>query len=67
MPKRPTTHKKHSTKPTNEQPSLYVLALLFVGVLAVLLASNGQLNANAVTVLGAVTTALVTLIKTRKK
>jgi cellobiose-specific phosphotransferase system component IIC len=67
MRKRQSTHKKRTTKPRVEQGSLYVVALLFVGALAVYLASHDQLNANAVSVLGAVTTALVVLIKTSKK
>jgi hypothetical protein len=66
MRKRPNTRKKRTTKPYTEQGSLYVVALLFVGALSVYLASNGQLTANAVTALGAVTTALIALIKAKK-
>ena len=66
MRKPPKTHQKRTTKPRNDQPSLLVVALLFVGVLVVYLASNDQLNANAVTALGAVTAALIVLIKTKR-
>lgn len=66
MRKRQSTHQKRTTKPSNDQPSLLVVSLLFVGVLVVYLASNDQLGTNAVTALGAVTAALIVLIKTKR-
>jgi anaerobic C4-dicarboxylate transporter len=67
MPKRPKTHQNRTTKTPKEQPSLYVVALLFVAALVVYLAATSQLTTNAVTALGAVTAALVALIKSDKK
>jgi hypothetical protein len=70
MPKRPTTPKKRTTNARKEGCSfavLYTMALLFVAALIVYLAATSQLTSNAVAALGAVTAALVTMIKSNKK
>jgi type VI protein secretion system component VasF len=70
MAKRSAQHQKRSTTRPKEQvsfTSLYVVALLFVAALVVYLAATSQLTSNAVTALGAVTAALVVMIKGNKK
>ena len=65
--RKPTKHRKNSTKRPSGQPVLIVIALLFIAALVVGLALTGNLTAEAVTALGAVTTALVALINVKKK
>jgi hypothetical protein len=45
---------------------LYTLSLLFISALSLYLASIGQLNAQAVTILGAVIAALGVLMKPKR-
>jgi hypothetical protein len=66
--RKPKQQRKTSIKrDVGQSPILIVLALLFVLATAAGLAFTGNLNAEAVTVLGAVTTALVALINVKKK
>jgi hypothetical protein len=65
--RKPTKHRKNSIKRPSGQPVLIVTALLFVAALTAGLAITGNLSAEAVTALGAVTTALVALINVKKK
>jgi hypothetical protein len=66
--RKPKQQRKVSTKRVvGQSPIMIVLALLFVAVTAAGLAFTGNLNTEAVTVLGAVTTALVALINVKKK
>jgi hypothetical protein len=66
--RKPKQQRKISTKrDVGQSPILIVLALLFVVATAAGLAFTSNLNAEAVTVLGAVTTALVALINVKKK
>lgn len=65
--RKPTKHRKNSIKRPSGQPVLIVLALLFVAALTAGLAFTGNLTVEAVTALGAVTTALVASISLTKK
>ena len=65
--RKPPKQPKFSTKRPSGQPVLVVTALLFVAALVAGLALTGNLTAEAVTALGAVTTALVALINVKKK
>lgn len=65
--RKPPKHRKNSIKPPIGQPFWIVFALLFVAALVAGLAFTGNLTAEAVTALGAVTTALVALINVKKK
>ena len=66
--RKPNRQPKVSTKrSTGQSPFLSVLGLIFVAAIVAGLAFTGNLTAEAVTALGAVTTALVALIHVTKK
>jgi hypothetical protein len=65
--RKPPKQRKFSTRRPSGQPVLIVFALLFVAALVAGLSLTGNLSTEAVTALGAVTTALVALINVKKK
>jgi hypothetical protein len=64
--RKPPKQRKFSTRRPSGQPVLIVFALLFVAALVAGLSLMGNLSAEAVTALGAVTTALVALINVKR-